>query len=271
MLYPYGLYPEYSMVYALEDPYEGATASQSEASHFITPADWRAAKVRDLHAISRSRLVVGRRERSMVWLIGPVFQSRQAAGLLNELVHSGFPAFSDLTYGTLMDLCRQEGGLHDSLSSLDLRVNLSGIDPGRYVVTEVNGVVHGLTTAKDPEVHYGLQDLGWLVGYELAAACQAFSDPDVWYPGVDDGIEPVSDDHVALVIAATQRELDRERRRSLSSAPLAELPLRVQRAFAERRRFIYKTYGIGREQWQQNKWSFWDVQDDPAWMPPWLS
>lgn len=253
------------------DPYQATTTSVPNDLPILTPEAWRASKVSEIRRIGRMRPVVGRRERALVWLVDPVLQSRDAAALLHDLRESGFPALSDMTFGVLMDLCQQDGDLHDLLSAIDLRINLAGIDPGRFMVTERGRILYGSVTAKDPELHYGLQDLGWMIGHELAQACNAFSDPDLWYPGVDEGIEPVSDAHVEMVIAATQRELERERRRQKVEAPLNDLPPRIQRAFAERRRYLYGVYGIGKADWQRNKWSLWSVQDDPAWLPPWLS
>ncbi|HZQ37424.1 MAG TPA: hypothetical protein VFD32_15945, partial [Dehalococcoidia bacterium] len=53
----------------------------------------------------------------------------------------------------------------------------------------------------------------------------------------------------------------------LPPAPLADLPWRVQRALAERRRLRFAQYGIGRPQWESGLWSLWEVQDDPDWVP----
>lgn len=120
-----------------------------------------------------------------------------------------------------------------------------------------------------------LQDLGWEIMRDVAEACDAFNDPDIWYPGVDTGIEPVPDSHVELVIWATQRELNRELRSlpksaiptKLPAVPLAELPFRIQRAFAERRRLRYQEFGIGRAQWESGEWSLWDIPLDEDWVP----
>lgn len=128
---------------------------------------------------------------------------------------------------------------------------------------------------RDPQLHPALHDLARMIRWDMHEACAAFDDPDCDYDGVDEGIEPVSDEHVALVIWASQRELDRELRRDarndlvLPAVPLNELPLRVQRAFVERRRLRYQEWGIGRKQWEQNSWSVFDVPSDPDWSPPW--
>lgn len=125
----------------------------------------------------------------------------------------------------------------------------------------------------DPELPSSLQDLGDEINEDVSEACAALDDPECWYAGVDDGIEPVDDEHVGRVIEALQRELDRELRRYKMAfglrpaAPLAELPWRVQRALAERRRLRYAEFGIGHEQWEANSWSLWDVPEDPDWLP----
>lgn len=136
---------------------------------------------------------------------------------------------------------------------------------------------------RDPSLAEWLQDLGDEINEDIHDAAEAFSDPDIWYPGIDEGIEPVSDEHVRLVIAALQRELNRELRipetqllmiysndvipAVLPAAPLAELPWRVQRALAERRRWRYRQFGIGVEQWREGHFSLWEVPVDEDWVP----
>jgi hypothetical protein len=131
-------------------------------------------------------------------------------------------------------------------------------------------------TPRDPDLHPALQDLADEINEDIREALAALDDSNAYYAGVDEGIEPVSDDHVKLVIWAMQRELDRELRpaegqagmlSSLPAAPLWELPWHVQRALAERRRLRFMQYGIGREQWQQGTWSLWDIPADPEWVP----
>jgi hypothetical protein len=122
----------------------------------------------------------------------------------------------------------------------------------------------------------GLQDLGDQIVSDIHEACQAFDDPGLWYPGVDDGIEPVTDEHVARVIEGFQRELRRELRNPQGSrntqdafpaAALSELPWRVQRALVERRRLRFAQWGVGRRQWESNCFSLWDIPEDPDWVP----
>jgi hypothetical protein len=121
-----------------------------------------------------------------------------------------------------------------------------------------------------------LQDLGDQVVTDIHEACQAFDDPGIWYPGVDDGIEPVTDDHITRVIEGLQRELRRELRNAQGSrntpdakpaAPLSDLPWPVQRALVERRRLRFAQWGIGRSQWYANQFSLWDIPEDPDWVP----
>lgn len=131
-------------------------------------------------------------------------------------------------------------------------------------------------TPRDPDLHPALQDLGDEINEDIREALDALDDPDVYYAGIDEGIEPVTDEHVKLVIWAMQRELDRELRpaegqagmlSSLPAAPLWELPWSIQRALAERRRWRFQQWGIGREEWQRGTWSLWNVPDDPEYVP----
>ena len=124
----------------------------------------------------------------------------------------------------------------------------------------------------DPSLHEALQDLARTIVADIHEACGALDNPDIWYPGVDEGIEPVPDDHVELVIWALQRELDREPRprggpASRPAVPLAKLPWRIQRALVERRRLRYQEWGIGHEEWEMNRWHPDKVPEDPEWEP----
>ena len=122
----------------------------------------------------------------------------------------------------------------------------------------------------DPSLHLALQDLAWTLSTDLTAACEAISNPDVWYPGVDDGITPVTDDHVDLVIWGAQRELNRELR-GRPAVNLVDLPQHIKRAYAERRRLRYSQWGITSKVWKEQKWSLWDVPEDPDWIPSWTT
>jgi hypothetical protein len=131
-------------------------------------------------------------------------------------------------------------------------------------------------TPRDPDLHPALQDLADEINEDLHEAMDAFDNPSIYFAGVDSGIEPVSDEHVKLVIWAMQRELDRELRpgsgsgsamATLPAAPLTDLPWNVQRALAERRRLRFAEWGIGREQWLSGTWSLWEVPADPDWTP----
>ena len=148
--------------------------------------------------------------------------------------------------------------------------------------TSLEGFPHGLGrtvegrigrtgTLHDSELHEGLQDLGNLITRDVHDACAAFDDPFVYYPGAPAGsIDPVPEDHVRLVMAAMQRELDREPRSHpaphrfdyIPAPPLSELPWEVQVALAERRRYRFKQWGIGHAEWEKNEWSIWNVPDD---------
>lgn len=132
-------------------------------------------------------------------------------------------------------------------------------------------------TPRDPDLHPALQDLGDEINEDIHEALFALDDPNYFYPGVDVGIEQVTDDHVKLVIWAMQRELDRELRpadgyqgglaNALPAAPLWELPWHIQRALTERRRLRFKEWGIGRAQWERGTWSLWEVPEDEQYVP----
>lgn len=139
-------------------------------------------------------------------------------------------------------------------------------------------VLNDTQAAVDPQLHSALHDLSLLIVRDVKLAAEA-AYYGTEYAGVDEGIEPVSDEHVALVIWATQRELTRERRPPLGAdyregklpaVQLAEFPWAIQRAFAERRRKHYTDYGIGKFQWENNYWTVEGVQEDPMWIPPWV-
>ncbi len=173
------------------------------------------------------------------------------------------------TYGDTLARAAAVPEAREALARLPLR---QGCDEGSAVLSSLDQISN---RGRNAEVPDALQDLAEEIAIDVHEACAAFDGPDLWYPGVDEGIEPVPDDHVQLVIAALQRELDRERRNALGQnveprlppAPLAELPWPVQRALAERRRLRFAQYGIGRAQWQSGAWSIWDVQEDPDWVP----
>ena len=161
----------------------------------------------------------------------------------------------------------------EDMSSLQLRTGI------QTVYTEIpENYAMG---TKDAVLHQGLQDLGWQIVHDISKACDVFNNPDLYYPGVEDGIEPVPEDHVKLVIWALQRELNRELRYShpnipvlsnqLPAVPLAELPWRIQRALVERRRLRYAQWGITHQNWLDNSWSLWNVPMDEDWVPQWAA
>ena len=231
--------------------------------------------IRHAQELSKAERTAGRRFRTWKWFPRVIQQNSIPVVMVG--FGAGTPTINqrdpDWTYGDLYQVLDIQGDVHDYLSAIPLR-SAFGSGPKIYEIPE-GPVEH----KRDPELHSCLQDLGWLLGWELSQACQALTNPAHYYPGVDDGsIEPVSDDHVRLVIWGAQRELDRERRplsghpMSLPrpAAPLAELPFRVQRAYAERRRWHYAQYGIGRDQYERGAFSFFDIQEDPEWVPPWI-
>lgn len=120
----------------------------------------------------------------------------------------------------------------------------------------------------NPSLHPALQDLGDAIVTDATEACAAFDDPHIWYPGVDEGIEPVSDEHVKLVVWAIGREVYREAGRLGKPAPpLTELPWHIQRALAERRRLRFSEWGIGHGEYQRGTFSLWNIPEDADWVP----
>ena len=173
------------------------------------------------------------------------------------------------TYGELLRLTESDGpyaGAREALSHLPLRVGLGPL------IRELPAAVE---RSRDPELHLALQDLANEINEDIREALEVLDDPRAYYPGVDIGIEPVTEEHVRLTVWALQRELDRELRSSsgyngpgsLPAAPLAELPGHVQRALVERRRLRFMQWGIGRAQWEANDWSLWDVPEDVSYLP----
>ncbi len=175
-----------------------------------------------------------------------------------------------VTYEELLRLTESDApyvAARELLSRLPLRVGNAG-----PLIRELPAACE---SARDPELHLALQDLGNEINEDIREALEALDDPRAWYPGVDNGIEPVTDEHVRLTIWALQRELNRELRSStgyngpgaLPAAPLHDLPAHVQRALVERRRLRYKQWGIGKPQWEANSWSLWDVPEDEGYRP----
>jgi len=177
----------------------------------------------------------------------------------------------DLTYRELLQLVDADAAEPCSralFSRLALRIGESKLIQG---VPDAS-----VKSARDPDLHPALQDLGDEINEDIREALDTLDSPTAWYPGIDEGIEPVTDDHVRTVIWALQRELDRELRvapgsmpaaRPLPAAPLADLSWNVQRALTERRRWRYKQWGIGRDQWLSGQWSLWDVPEEPDYVP----
>lgn len=162
----------------------------------------------------------------------------------------------------------------DEHGGLPLRVNGSAHTTGDDRITRT---IAERDETNNPSLHPALQDMADCITQDVHLACYALNDPDLDYPGVDDGIDPVPDDHVALVIWAMQRELDRELRHPRGgygtpkrpAVPLGKLPWRIQRALAERRRLRFLQWGINKEVWESNQWQPDNVPEDPEWEPTW--
>jgi hypothetical protein len=176
-----------------------------------------------------------------------------------------------MTYGEALRAIDSSSRLRwarEDFAALPLRVG-----EGQGLINKVPGDYQ--RTPRDPDLHPALQDLGDEINEDIREAMFALDDPSYYYPGIDSGIEPVTDEHVKLVVWAMQRELDRELRppegqagmlASLPAAPLAELPENVQRALVERRRWRFKQWGIGRKEWESGSWSLWNVPLDETYV-----
>jgi len=205
----------------------------------------------------------GRRLRVFAALVRPL------DGNINAITRQGsrtafITARRRMTYGEV---------LRSLESGQQLRVSLR-VGESPQLVTSIPDNYQ--RTPRDPDLHPALQDLADEINEDIREALSALDDPHAYFAGVDEGIEPVSDDHVKLVIWAMQRELDRELRpapgqagmlSSLPAAPLWDLPWSVQRALAERRRLRFVEYGITRDNWQSGLWSLWNVPSDPTYVP----
>jgi hypothetical protein len=107
----------------------------------------------------------------------------------------------------------------------------------------------------DPELVPMLQDLADILARECTEAFLAD-----YYPGIPDISVP--EEHVDVVMAALQREMDREgKSRQREPAQYASLPRDRQRALAERRRWWYSRFSITPEQWGAGQWNLWDVAE----------
>lgn len=234
-------------------------------------------KVKDV-SISRSS-VVGRRMRIFAQLCSRGWDASSTYNLSMSRLSDHHPGgclindCGDLSWSEAMIRAEQEPNANAILSNLPLRTVHTGhtIDVNRRLTEPVEEY----RTKPNASLPNCLQDLAQTLTHDLQQALEGFMDPDVWYPGVLDGISPVPDGHVRLVMWGWQRELDREPRAKDGCGPvklpvpqLAKLPWRVQRALTERRRLRYQQFGIGREEWERNSWSLWNCQLDPEWVPP---
>jgi hypothetical protein len=213
----------------------------------------------------------GRRLRVVAALVHCVEPSTGAVAL-RDTHHPFLVPGEPISYGKLLARLQSDADLEDvriTLSRLPLRLGQP-----RPLVETVPGDYQW--TARDPDLPPALQDLGDEINEDIREALETLDDASAYYAGVDEGIDPVADEHVKLVIWALQRELNRELRPAegqyggsapLPAAPLEDLSWNVQRALAERRRLRYAQWGIGRAQWERGEWSVWDVPLDEDYVP----
>lgn len=195
----------------------------------------------------------GRRLRTLVRLVQRFPASIGAAGYMARAV------------GAAGYMARAEGlrWLADPYASIPLRPKTTDVPD---IITEKQVT----RTHANATLHVALQDLAYEIGEDLQEACEFVLGGSGYFAGVDEGIEPVPDEHVELVIWGLQREIDREPRYSrinatekLPPVQLGEFPWAVQRAIVERRRLRFAQWGIGREEWESGRWSLWNVPLDP--------
>lgn len=111
-------------------------------------------------------------------------------------------------------------------------------------------------TNRDHELIEPLQDLACIISIEATAAFK-----ETYYPGVPD-VDALSDEHIAVVMVAMQREIDREGSSRAKTVPyFDQLSPDRQKALAERRRYWYQMFGITPLSWPSGFFSLWDVSD----------
>lgn len=107
----------------------------------------------------------------------------------------------------------------------------------------------------EPTLAEALQDLADILALE---AQDAFTVE--YFPRIAD--IDVTDDHVKALMTAMQREVDGEANcRNRTPVRFSELPWERQCGLAERRRYWFGQFGIGRQEWEANQWSLWNVSD----------
>lgn len=222
-------------------------------------------------ALDKKEPSPGRRMRVFSRLVEVSSNFRTVRISSNSLVLAKFE--TEPTYGETLARIEGDPELREKFNGMALRTAGYSIGDGgpSPVYSAVPADYIWEKARRDPELHGALQDLARAVVTDLTEACAAFDNPDLYYPGVDEGIEPVTDEQVELVTWAVMRELKREPRRTLPSAPIDQLPWNIRRAFAERRRLRFQQWGIGRVQWETNSWSLWDVPEDVDWVPVWVT
>jgi hypothetical protein len=218
-------------------------------------------------ALNDAEATPGRRLRVFSSMIVPNALGVFATWVEPEYDHQPLTDRREQTYKELLRSVEQFLPTHVMFEKLRLRNGLSSTTPATIDSIQPD------KGSRNPELAFCLLDLGNEINEDIRDACEVWRNPDLYYPGIDEGIDPVSDDHIDLVIWALQRELDRELRTGIVSTvhlpapPLMELPQRIKRALTERRRYRYAQFGIRREQWESGWWSLWDVPEDPDWVP----
>jgi hypothetical protein len=114
------------------------------------------------------------------------------------------------------------------------------------------------------ELPYYFQDLADDLVETIRQIVDAWAN-DRWFPPPE-GIDPMSDDHVRLVVWGMERELAREPR-NRPHVPLTQLPFKYQRLMAEWRRRLFYDWGITREVWNRGYILAQEIPLDPDYFP----
>ena len=110
------------------------------------------------------------------------------AGLRRSLTH--------LEALRALDRSRNLAEARQWLDDLPLRVHAIPAEVERTLDT----VPEDYKDKRDPELHAGLQDLAYQITWDIHEACAAISDPNIYFAGVDEGVEPVTNEHIRLAI-----------------------------------------------------------------------
>lgn len=114
-----------------------------------------------------------------------------------------------------------------------------------------------ISSNANDELAEPLQDLADIIVHEIKLAYE-----EDYYPRPVD-VDALADEHIAQVMKAMQREIDREHRGKRVPKLEEDLPWERQVALAERRRHWFAKFGITPKSWRTGRWSLWKVPNEP--------